>query len=85
MYFIDKRESVCYNNAPKSCKKGEFMAENRIYFCVDMKSFFASVECAGRGLNPFETNLVVADETRGSGTIFGDIPCNESAWGKEPL
>lgn len=45
------------------------MAENRIYFCVDMKSFFASVECAERGLNPFETNLVVADETRGSGTI----------------
>ena len=45
------------------------MAKNRIYFCVDMKSFFASVECAERGLNPFETNLVVADETRGSGTI----------------
>ena len=45
------------------------MAENRIYFCVDMKSFFASVECAERGLNPFETNLVVADESRGCGTI----------------
>ena len=45
------------------------MVENRIYFCVDMKSFFASVECAERGLNPFETNLVVADESRGSGTI----------------
>ena len=37
--------------------------------CIDMKSFFASVECAERGLNPFETNLVVADETRGDGTI----------------
>lgn len=45
------------------------MEKQRIYFCVDMKSFFASVECAERGLNPFETNLVVADETRGSGTI----------------
>lgn len=45
------------------------MKENRIYFCIDMKSFFASVECAERGLNPFETNLVVADETRGNGTI----------------
>ena len=45
------------------------MAEERTYFCVDMKSFFASVECAERGLNPFETNLVVADESRGSGTI----------------
>lgn len=45
------------------------MEKQRIYFCVDMKSFFASVECAERGLNPFETNLLVADETRGSGTI----------------
>ena len=45
------------------------MEKQRIYFCVDMKSFFASVECAERGLNPFETNLVVAEETRGSGTI----------------
>ena len=45
------------------------MEKHRIYFCVDMKSFFASVECAERGLNPFETNLVVADETRGSVTI----------------
>lgn len=45
------------------------MEEKRIYFCIDMKSFFASVECAERGLNPFEANLVVADETRGNGTI----------------
>ena len=41
----------------------------RIYFCIDMKSFFASVECAERGLNPFETNLVVADPNRGEGAI----------------
>lgn len=34
-----------------------------------MKSFFASVECAERGLNPFETNLVVADPSRGNGAI----------------
>ena len=42
---------------------------NRIYFCIDMKSFFASVECADRNLNPFETNLVVADGSRGDGAI----------------
>ncbi len=42
---------------------------NRTYFCIDMKSFFASVECAEVGLNPFETNLVVADGSRGKGTI----------------
>ena len=46
------------------------MTKQRTYMCIDMKSFFASVECAERGLNPFETNLVVADETRGDGTIF---------------
>lgn len=43
--------------------------QNRIYFCIDMKSFFASVECAERGLNPFEANLVVADASRGEGAI----------------
>ena len=41
----------------------------RIYFCIDMKSFYASVECAERGLNPFETNLVVADPSRGRGAL----------------
>lgn len=41
----------------------------KIYFCIDMKSFFASVECVERGLNPFETNLVVADASRGEGAI----------------
>lgn len=44
-------------------------SKERIYMCIDMKSFFASVECAERGYNPFETKLVVADETRGNGTI----------------
>ena len=45
------------------------MAKERTYFCIDMKSFFASVECAERGLNPLTTNLVVADETRGTGAL----------------
>ncbi len=45
------------------------MVNDRIYMCIDMKSFFASVECAERGLNPLTTNLVVADETRGASTI----------------
>ena len=39
--------------------------KQKTYFCIDMKSFYASVECAERQLNPFETCLVVADETRG--------------------
>ncbi len=45
------------------------MSKERTYFCIDMKSFYASVECAERGLNPFETNLVVADASRGGGSI----------------
>ena len=43
--------------------------KQRVYFVIDMKSFFASVECAERGLNPFETNLVVADLTRGKNAL----------------
>lgn len=45
------------------------MEKSRIYYCIDMKCFFASVECAERGLDPFETPLVVADEARGGGAI----------------
>ena len=40
-----------------------------IYACCDLKSFYASVECVDRGLDPLSTNLVVADETRSDGTI----------------
>lgn len=43
--------------------------EKRVYFVIDMKSFFASVECSERGLDPFKTNLVVADPARGEGGI----------------
>ena len=43
--------------------------EHNAYICIDLKSFFASVECVDRGLDPFETNLVVADASRGSGAI----------------
>lgn len=43
--------------------------ENNIYLCIDLKSFFASVECADRGLDPFTTNLAVADSSRGRGGI----------------
>ena len=42
---------------------------NKVYICIDLKTFFASCECSERGLDPFETNLVVADPTRGQGTL----------------
>ena len=43
--------------------------KQRVYFCIDMKTFYASVECAERGLNPFETNLAVVDENRGKNAL----------------
>ncbi len=42
---------------------------NRIYICIDLKSFYASVECVERGLDPMITNLVVADEKRTEKTV----------------
>ena len=45
------------------------MEKQRVYFVIDMKSFFASVECAERGLDPLTTKLVVADEGRTDSTI----------------
>ncbi len=43
--------------------------EGKTFFCIDLKTFFASVECVERHLDPFETNLVVADPARGNGAI----------------
>ena len=40
-----------------------------MYLCIDLKTFYASVECVERGLDPFNTNLVVADASRGKGSI----------------
>ena len=43
--------------------------KEQVYICIDLKSFYASVECAARGLDPFQTDLVVADSTRGPGAL----------------
>ena len=43
--------------------------DNHIYLCIDLKTFYASCECVMRNLDPFETNLVVADPSRGKGAI----------------
>ena len=42
---------------------------NKAYIAIDLKSFYASVECVDRGLDPLDTNLVVADPTRTEKTI----------------
>lgn len=43
--------------------------DGRYYICIDLKSFYASVECVDRGLDPMTAKLVVADPERGKGTI----------------
>ena len=44
-------------------------SEQRTYICIDFKSFYASVECVDRGLDPLTTNLAVADPERSEKTI----------------
>lgn len=42
---------------------------SNVYIAIDLKSFYASVECVERGLNPLTAHLVVADESRTDKTI----------------
>ena len=42
---------------------------DKVYIAIDLKSFYASVECQERGLNPITTNLVVADSSRTEKTV----------------
>lgn len=45
------------------------MESEHCYIAIDMKSFYASVECVARGYDPLTTNLLVADESRSDQTI----------------
>ena len=51
------------------------------YIAIDLKSFYASVECVERGLDPLTTNLVVADESRSSKTICLAVSPSLKAYG----
>lgn len=53
----------------------------RIYMCIDLKSFYASVECRERGLDPLNTNLVVADPSRTEKTICLAVSPSLKAYG----
>ena len=55
--------------------------DNRTYIAIDLKSFFASVECVERGLDPLNTNLVVADESRTEKTICLAVSPSLKAYG----
>ena len=43
--------------------------KEKTYIAIDLKSFYASVECVERGLDPLSTNLVVADSSKTEKTI----------------
>ena len=53
----------------------------RVYVAIDLKSFYASVECVDRGLDPLSTNLVVADESRTDKTICLAVSPSLKAYG----
>lgn len=55
--------------------------ENRTYIAIDLKSFYASVECVERGLDPLTTNLVVADAGRTEKTICLAVSPSLKAYG----
>ncbi len=55
--------------------------QERKYIAIDLKSFYASVECVERGLNPLTTNLVVADESRTEKTICLAVSPSLKAYG----
>lgn len=57
------------------------MSKQKTYIAIDLKSFYASVECVERGLNPLKTNLVVADESRTEKTICLAVSPSLKAYG----
>ncbi len=57
------------------------MPDGRIYIAIDLKSFYASVECVARGLDPLTTNLVVADQSRTEKTICLAVSPSLKAYG----
>ena len=54
---------------------------SNIYLAIDLKSFYASVECVERGLDPLTTHLVVADESRTDKTICLAVSPSLKAYG----
>ena len=57
------------------------MEENKTYIAIDLKSFYASVECRERNRDPLTTNLVVADPSRTEKTICLAVSPSLKAYG----
>lgn len=69
------------NNSVTKIQNEDAYDSNKIYLCIDLKSFYASVECMERGLDPMRTNLVVADPTRTEKTICLAVSPSLKAYG----
>ena len=67
------KKNICSDKmvVERSMKRSEVlvMSQERVYICIDLKSFYASVECVERKLDPMTANLVVADPERTEKTI----------------
>lgn len=67
--ITETRHPITVNDNFNRQEVQNFMENDHIYIAIDLKSFYASVECVERQLDPMDTNLVVADETRTEKTI----------------
>lgn len=79
LYNIFMKKIMVYGNN----MKGNNGMGSRIYVCIDLKSFYASVECVERGLDTMTTNLVVADPDRSEKTICLAVSPAMKALGSE--
>lgn len=76
---VDKETLTCWENDFYGGVRSVNM--NRTYFAIDLKSYYASVECMERGLDPLTTNLVVADASRTEKTICLAVSPSLKAYG----
>ena len=90
-YPVENKHKFCYNIKRTNVCIGfcwltgcEVMIMNQkdpVYIAIDLKSFYASVECVERGLDPMTTNLVVADLSRTEKTICLAVSPSLKAYG----
>ena len=81
-YYNIKRTNVCIGFCwLTGCEVMIMNQKDPVYIAIDLKSFYASVECVERGLDPMTTNLVVADLSRTEKTICLAVSPSLKAYG----
>lgn len=82
-FFVFRKISIFVSGKEtKSCFYSSLQPlKDRTYIAIDLKSFYSSVECAARGLDPLTTNLVVADVSRTEKTICLAVSPSMKAYG----